>query len=202
MLAIVDYGMGNLYSLANALRRVAPDARIARSPGALRGARGVVLPGVGAFGDGMRNLRPWRPALRRALDGGRPLLGICLGMQMLFDSSEESPGARGLGVLPGEVRRIRGKVRVPQMGWNVVAPVRRDTLFQGVPRGSRFYFAHSYHCVPRRRGDRLAEVDYGWGLCAAVQRGGVRGVQFHPEKSGPLGLRVLGNFSRLCDGGG
>ncbi|OGS41842.1 MAG: imidazole glycerol phosphate synthase, glutamine amidotransferase subunit, partial [Euryarchaeota archaeon RBG_16_62_10] len=155
-----------------------------------------VFPGVGAFGAAMDMLRPVLPELRKAIEGGVPTLGVCLGMQILFERSEESPG-EGVAVLKGEVRRLR-QGRVPQMGWNDVA-WKDDPLFEGVPPEAQFYFANSYVCHPLER-VAVAETAYGEVFPSAVRKGSLCGVQFHPEKSDRPGLRLLSNFVRLAEG--
>lgn len=198
-LAILDYGMGNLASLRNGCRKATGQGSLVRTPAALDRAKAVIIPGVGAFGDGARGLHPFARAIRDKVDEGTPVLGICLGMQVLFERSEESPGARGLGLLEGGVRRLRprGGLPVPQMGWNRVRFNGRSPLFKGLKSGDHFYFAHSYGCVPKARRVWAGTADYGGRVCAAVQNQNLFGVQFHPEKSGPSGLQVLRNFARL-----
>lgn len=198
-LAILDYGMGNLTSLRNGCRKATGHGSLVRSPAALDRADAIIIPGVGAFGDGVRGLRPFARVIRNKVAEGTPLLGICLGMQLLFERSEESPGTRGLGLLEGSVKRLRprGRLPVPQMGWNSVAFDGPSPLFRGLKSGEFFYFAHSYACVPGSRRVLAGSTDYGGRVCAAVREGGLFGVQFHPEKSGPSGLRVLRNIVAL-----
>lgn len=198
-LAILDYGMGNLTSLRNGCRKATGHGTLVRDPADLERAGAVIVPGVGAFGDGVRGLRPFARALRDRVEEGVPLLGICLGMQLLFERSEESPGARGLALLKGSVRRLRPRVRslpVPQMGWNSVRFNGRSPLFEGLRSGDHFYFAHSYACVPESPAVVAGTTDYGGKVCAAVERENLFGVQFHPEKSGASGLKVLRNFAK------
>jgi imidazole glycerol-phosphate synthase subunit HisH len=199
MIAIVDYGMGNLQSVQKALERVGASAVVTRDPAVLEAARGLVLPGVGAFGDAMANLRSQRllaPVLRYA-ESGKPLLGICLGMQLLFDESEEMGRHQGLGLLPGQVVRFpRGDLRVPHVGWNEFRQVRGD-LLASIRDGAHAYFVHSYFVAPEEPLDVLATTEYGIEFAAVVGRGSVYGAQFHPEKSQEVGLQLLKNFVRL-----
>lgn len=190
-LTVLDYGAGNLHSLVKALERGWARVRVESDPDALLAADGMVLPGVGAFGAAATCLAPALPRLRAALEGGYPCLGVCLGMQLLFEGSQEGPGS-GLGVLPGRVRRLEAR-RVPHMGWNTVDVHRRDPLLEGGPLVA--YFANSFVADPEEPGDVLATAEYsGRELPAAVRRHRTWGVQFHPEKSGRRGLEVLAGF--------
>ena len=202
MIAIVDYGVGNLRSVQKALERVGAEAVVSGDPGALDAARGVVLPGVGAFGDGMDQLRARglaEPVLHH-VEAGKPLLGICLGMQLLFEESEEMGQHTGLGLLPGRVVRFpEGELKVPHIGWNQLQ-VRQDPLLEGIADGSYAYFVHSYYVAPAEAEDVLATTEYGIAFAAVVGRGRVWGAQFHPEKSQEVGLRLLQNFARLVGG--
>jgi len=199
--AVIDYGMGNLRSVVNALACLGASPCLARTPEEVRGARGVILPGVGAFGEAVRRLE--ESGMRELLEeirGSIPLLGICLGLQLLYAGSEEAEGARGLGFLPGKVREIRpGEGRkVPHMGWNQLFWEEELLLLRGVAPGSYFYFVHSY-APPVEEGDgwRRAYCVYGEKFTALLEGEGVFGCQFHPEKSGKRGLEVLSNFLRL-----
>lgn len=195
---LIDYGIGNLRSVQKALETVGADVRLSADPADLDTAAKIVLPGVGAFGDGMSNLQRggWIAPLRAALEQGTPLLGICLGMQLLFESSDEAPGLHGLGLLPGVVRRFPADfgLKVPHTGWNQLWPRRETPLLAGLPPGAYAYFNHGYYCAPANPADTLAECDYGLRFAAAVGRGNVFGVQFHPEKSQAVGLQILRNF--------
>jgi len=212
MIVIVDYGVGNLRSVQKALEHVGAPATISSDPAALEpGAAetpgGIVLPGVGAFGDGMAELRRRGlvAPLRRQAAAGRPLLGICLGMQLLFESSEEMGEHRGLGLLPGRVVRFPpGPLKVPHVGWNRLRPGRQSPpgqhpLLAGIAEGAYAYFVHSYYAEPAEPGDVLATTDYGLEFAAVVGRGRVWGAQFHPEKSQEVGLQLLANFWRLVE---
>lgn len=201
MIAIVDYGLGNLKSVKSALDRLGVEAAVTGEPGAILGAEGVIFPGVGAFPRAMDNLRELGilEAVRGAALSGRPFLGICLGLQLLFSESSEHGRHEGLGIIPGQVVRFEaGALKVPQMGWNKVRQERPSPLFEGIADESFFYFAHSYYAVPNDAAAVIGSTDYGVRFAAAVRKGNVFATQFHPEKSGPLGLRMLENFCRLC----
>ena len=200
MIGVIDYGMGNLGSVANALAFLGAPARILKGPDEMADCRALILPGVGAFGDCMANLGQWGyvDPLREWMAADRPLLGICLGLQMLCESSEESPGVEGFGVVPSPVVKFAGGpgLKVPQIGWNRVrrAPGRPECpLFRDVPDGTYFYFVHSYY-LPGAAGWDAGLTDYGGEYASAVWRGRTAAVQFHPEKSQQAGLRMLGNF--------
>jgi glutamine amidotransferase len=195
-IAIVDYGMGNLFSIYNAMNRVSGSPEIVREPEALCGASGIVVPGVGAFGKCMERLTRFEGALSKALQAGTPILGICIGLQVLFDESEESPGVRGMGWIPGRVVRLPEGVMIPQMGWNSISIKRPVEILEGITDGDMFYFVHSYHCVPKDRSVVAATTEHGIELTAAVQKDNLFATQFHPEKSGTKGLTILKNFVR------
>jgi len=210
VIAVLDYGIGNLRSAEKALQRVGADARLVDSCDGADGATGVVLPGVGAFGACARALRSsgLDEVARRALRTAVPFLGVCVGFQLLFEGSEEDSASSGLGELEGVVRRLRGDVKLPQMQWNrtVKVPGARSTMF-GAGDGAGesapwFYYVHSYAPVPvgRSRDAVVATCDYGGEVVAAVERGNCWGTQFHPEKSGRSGLRLLEAFVARCDG--
>lgn len=196
--ALVDYGVGNLHSISKGLERAGASVEVVSDASRLDGAECLVFPGVGAFGAATERIKPAMPAIRNAISSGTPVLGICLGMQVMFERSEESPG-EGLGTFRGEVRRLRAE-RVPHMGWNEVSHS-GDPLFEGVPQGARFYFANSYVCHPMEK-IGIADTRYGETFTSAVRKGRAFGVQFHPEKSGEVGLRLLRNFVGLAEGSG
>ena len=204
MIAIVDYGLGNLKSVKSALERLALEAAITSDAAEILDAGGVVFPGVGAFSRAMQNLERLSliDALREVALSGKPFLGICLGLQLLFSESSEHGRHEGLCIIPGKVTRFAVALKVPHMGWNEVAQENPSPLFAGVEDPSFFYFAHSYFVQPDDPGVVVATTDYGVRYASAVQRGNVFGVQFHPEKSGPVGLAMLANFCRLCPVGG
>jgi len=197
-IAVLDYGIGNLRSAQKALEHVGADARLTDDVKFIRGADAVVLPGVGAVGPCIEALRA-RGLDEVALDAiasGRPFLGVCIGMQMLFESSEESPDVAGLGVLPGRIRRLPDGVKRPQMQWNVLELSRSSEMLEGLEAPVWMYFVHSY--APQMSVDVVATCDYGGPVAAAVERGNVWATQFHPEKSGAPGLALLANFVRAA----
>jgi len=199
--AIVDYGMGNLRSVEKALERRSARPTVTRDAGAIRAADGVVLPGVGAFPKAMRNLRELGldSLVVELVGAGVPILGICLGMQLLFERSSENEGSEGLGLLQGSVKRLPAPgLKVPLIGWMPVAWARGSLLVSGLGEGSSFYFVHSYAPVDVQDQDVLGTADYGRRFVCAVERGTVFGVQFHPEKSSANGLRLLENFAGVC----
>jgi glutamine amidotransferase len=204
MIAVVDYGMGNLRSVQKALQRVGGDARIVETPDAVSSAEKLVLPGVGAFADAMDRLRGQGlvEPLVEAARSDRPFLGICLGLQLLFEVSYEDGRHEGLGVLAGEVVRFdfsarRNKLRVPQMGWNRIRWRRRCPLLEGIPHGAYVYFAHSYHVAPADEKVTLTTTEYGYRFPSSVWRDNLFATQFHPEKSQAVGLKLLENFVNL-----
>jgi imidazole glycerol-phosphate synthase subunit HisH len=200
LVAVLDYGIGNLRSAQKALERVGADARLTADPAVAARAAAVVLPGVGAFGRCAEALRETGldEVATSAVAAGAPFLGICIGMQLLYEASDESPGVPGLGVLPGRVRRLADGVKRPQMQWNVLerAPGRSSGLLAGLGERPWLYFVHSY--APEPGDGVVATCDYGGPVVAAVERGRVWATQFHPEKSGAAGLSVLANFVRLA----
>lgn len=199
MIAVIDYGRGNLGSVEKAFARVGIPAVVTQDARAVDDAEAVVLPGDGAFHDAMANLERLglTAALRRALDGTRPFLGICLGYQLLFSASEEFGEGRGLDVIRGAVRRFPPGRKIPHMGWNEVRHAGDLRLFGGIPDGAHFYFVHSYYPEPAEAGLRTAWCDYGIRFAAAVERGAIHATQFHPEKSQRWGLRLLENFAAV-----
>ena len=193
MIALVDYGAGNLASVRKALSAIGADIRTPAEPGELGRAEGIIVPGVGHFGSTRRLDDEWRGAIRAALDRSVPLLGICVGLQWLFEGSTESPDVPGFGAFPGRCELLRGGgLKVPHVGWNSLSMPKPTRLFEGVPEASQVYFTHSYAAplVPAT----AATTTYGITFSAAVEDGLVSGVQFHPEKSGDVGLRILRNW--------
>jgi imidazole glycerol-phosphate synthase subunit HisH len=196
-IAVLDYGIGNLRSAQKALEHVGADARLTADPDVVRAAAGVVLPGVGAFGRCMDALETSGlvPLVYEAVEREVPFLGICVGMQLLYESSDEAPGRAGLGILPGVVRLVPGDVKRPQMQWNVLRRVRPSGLLDGLPDEAWAYFVHSY-AADTDDDSVVATCDYGGPVVAAVERGRVWATQFHPEKSSRTGLAALANFVR------
>ena len=201
MIVIVDCGAGNLRSVQKGFERVGHAALISDRPADVNSADRVVLPGVGAFGDAMVNLKAGGliEPLLDSIGNGRPFLGICVGLQLLFTESDEMGRHRGFGVFPGSVRRFPHGVRVPQIGWNQVRIRRQTPLLEGIPDDAFFYFVHSYYVDPDLESDCVATTDYALDYTSVAGRGAAYGIQFHPEKSQDLGLLILKNFAeRVC----
>ena len=199
-IAIVDYGAGNLMSVHNSLDFLGYENKIAASPAVIEQAAGVILPGVGAFPDAMDALHA-SGLTDAVLEAARekPFLGICLGMQMLFEESDEVRPCKGLGLLPGRIERIQTGLKLPQIGWNALDILRPNAMTEGVQQGGYVYFVHSFMAVPAEEGDLAAVTDYGARVPAMVARGNLFGCQFHPEKSGKVGLAMLKNFAKLTE---
>ena len=196
-IALIDYGAGNLTSVQKALTAVGADFFVPDAPGALAPAGGVIVPGVGHFAATRALDRAWVDAILDLVGDGKPLLVICLGMQWLFEGSEEAPDCAGLGVLSGRCRRLRvpaglARLKIPHVGWNSLEPLRDAGIVDGVPAGAQVYFTHSF--VAPVSGDTVAATEHGERFASVVQRGQIAGVQFHPEKSGEVGLRILRNW--------
>lgn len=203
MIAIIDYKMGNLRSVQKGFEHAGvQDVQITDDPSVLRRADGIVLPGVGAFRDAAANLKASgvEQELRHQVGAGKPFLGICLGMQLLADMGFEDGEWTGLGFVPGTCERLPGGVKVPHIGWNTVEYPRDSVLFDGIPESTAFYFVHSYRLVPADGGATIGSTEYGVRFSAAVQKDNVFAVQFHPEKSSTMGLRLLANFGRIAQG--
>ena len=200
MIAIIDYGAGNLRSVANAIAKLGYQATVTSNPGDLLGATAVILPGVGAAADTMQNLERLglSEAIRQVVANGLPMLAICVGMQVLFDETEEGGRHRCLGIIPGVVKRLPPGLKIPHMGWNQVHQSIRHPLFDSIPDGANFYFVHSYHAEPRDSAVVAGTTDYGVPFCSALVSGNLMATQFHPEKSGKNGLKMYENFLRLA----
>jgi imidazole glycerol-phosphate synthase subunit HisH len=199
MIAIVDYGMGNLRSVTNAFRKLGGDVVITRKKTVIKESSAIVLPGVGAFGKCIENLKKFDifDLLKELVMNDKRYLGICLGMQVLFESSEEAPGVEGMGVIKGDVPRFKGDVKVPHMGWNSIEAQKEIPVLKGINNGEFFYFVHSYYCRPAEE-VMATKTTYGVDFASSVQRGKLFACQFHPEKSQRAGLRLVQNFIDMC----
>jgi glutamine amidotransferase len=196
MIAVVDYDAGNIRSVTKALESLGAEVRVTGDPADIEKADRIVLPGVGAFGKAAQSLKAkglMKP-LRNAIRTGKPFIGICLGMQLLYERSEENPDARGLGVIKGKVVRFPGGLKVPHLGWNQVFQKASSHVWNEIPDGSFFYFAHSYFGVPADASVIAGETEYGVSYASSIHQGALFGVQFHPEKSQKWGLKLLANF--------
>jgi glutamine amidotransferase len=202
MIAVIDYGMGNIHSVNKALQKFGAKTIITNKPEDIGLCDKAVLPGVGAFDDAMEELKKQKliPAINSLVKAKKPFLGICLGMQLLFETSEEAKSRKGLGLLKGKVIRFkqRGELKVPHMGWNQIKIKNKTKLLSGIEENSFVYFCHSYYPVPMDKEIVAATCDYGASFACAVSKNSIYGVQFHPEKSQSLGLRMLENFVNLC----
>ncbi|NIM07466.1 MAG: imidazole glycerol phosphate synthase subunit HisH [Armatimonadetes bacterium] len=207
MITVIDYGMGNLRSVEKAFEKLGHEAIVSRVPGAILAAGGVVLPGVGAFRQAVHNLHAFSlvSVIRECIGLGKPFLGICLGMQLLFEESEEFETTPGLGIIPGRVVKFSGPafgsetnpsgLKIPHMGWNRLHKVQQAPLLEGVPEGAMMYFVHSYYAVPRDPSWIATTTDHGVEFCSSICRDNLSAMQCHPEKSGSVGLRILKNFA-------
>jgi len=202
MIAIIDYGMGNIHSVNKALQLLGAQTKITNNPKDIRSADKAVLPGVGAFDDAMVELKKQGlvTEIKEFVKSGKPLLGICLGLQLFFEESEEAKNEKGLGLLKGIVKRFEHKsgLKIPHMGWNQIKIANQSPLFNGIGDGSFLYFAHSYYPVPKEEAVTAAVCDYGVEFTAAVSSKNLYGVQFHPEKSQKTGLKIIENFIKTC----
>lgn len=198
MIVVIDYNVGNVRSVCNALHHVGCEAELSRDPARIEKAAGLVLPGVAAFGYAMEALGDAADPVKQAVAAGKPILGICVGHQLLFEESCEYGLHRGLGLVRGTVVAIPPEQTVPHMGWNLVELPGAMDLFAGLGPAKHFYFAHSFHVQVADRQVKVAHTDYGFPLTASIQKANIYGVQFHPEKSGPQGLQVLRNFHEIC----
>lgn len=194
--AIIDYGAGNLFSISKALEQTGLKVKITSNTEDLEKSDTIVLPGVGNFGPAARKLTPLKNTIIEEVTSGKLFLGSCLGMQLLFERSEESPGD-GLGVVQGDVKKFSEKVKIPHMGWNTIVRKRDSPVLNDIPDESYFYFVHSYFSSPDNSKDILAVTTYGKTFTSIVERGNIIGTQFHPEKSGEMGARLLENFASM-----
>ncbi|MHC4462454.1 MAG: imidazole glycerol phosphate synthase subunit HisH [Planctomycetota bacterium] len=201
MIIVIDYNVGNVRSVCNAFRHIGCEVELSCEPQIIEGAAGLVLPGVAAFGHAVGALGSLADLIKQAASSGKPLLGICVGYQMLFDKSSEYGQHRGLGLIHGNVVGIPPGRTVPHMGWNLVNLPEDMDLFVGAGYEKHFYFAHSFYADVADNEARVAYTDYGFALAAAVQKANIYGTQFHPEKSGKTGLKVLHNFAEICEKG-
>ncbi len=203
MIAVIDYGMGNLRSVQKALEEVGAKTLVTSKPADIKKCDKVVFPGVGAFGDAMKEVRRigMDDAIQCAIEDGKAFLGLCLGLQLLFEKSEEAPGVNGLSVLKGEAKRFRfsdkSGLKVPHMGWNTIETVAGSGLFKGIPKDPYVYFVHSYYVKPKDGSVILTTTDYGIEFASGVRKDNIYGLQFHPEKSQAAGLHILRNFIGL-----
>lgn len=199
MIAIVDYGMGNLRSVENALDFLGIKSIITSDKETILNSDGIILPGVGAFPDAIDNIKEagLDKVLKEAVNKGKPLLGICLGMQLLFEESDEVKLSKGLGFLKGRIEKLNIDLKVPHMGWNSLNMEKESPILNGIKKGSHVYFVHSYYAVTGEEGILNAYADYGVKVPGVVSKGNVYGIQFHPEKSGEIGLRMLKNFGEM-----
>ncbi|MFH2138213.1 MAG: imidazole glycerol phosphate synthase subunit HisH [Candidatus Omnitrophota bacterium] len=206
MIAIIDYKMGNLRSVAKAFELVGAKVEITAAKSKLRKAKALILPGVGAFAAGMKNLRALKliPEIEAAAAEGKPFLGICLGMQLLLTESEEHGSHKGLDLIPGKVIKFRSELKIPHMGWNTVNKLKvksqksKVNILRSIPHNSYFYFVHSYYVKPKSRNVVIATSDYGQKFACVIGKDNVYGIQFHPEKSSDLGQKILRNFCKMC----
>ena len=199
MIVVIDYSVGNVRSVCNALRHIGCDVKLSCDTEDIHKAAGVILPGVAAFGYAVAALGSLSEQIKEIAAAGKPLLGICVGYQMLFDRSTEHGEHNGLGLIAGEVVRLHGELTVPHMGWNQVKLPEDMDLFAGLGNQKNFYFAHSYHANVTDPQAKVAYTDYGFAMAASVQKANIYGVQFHPEKSSKSGLQVLRNFVEICE---
>lgn len=196
MIALVDYGAGNLRSVENAVSTLGYRSIITNRSSAILDADAVILPGVGAATDAMANLDKFglTDTIRQVVKAGHPFLGICIGLQILFDITEEGGLQKCLGIIPGKVRKLTGSMKIPHMGWNQVKQLTKHQIFTGIPDNTNFYFVHSYFCIPDNDAVVIATTDYDISFCSVLAKNNLVATQFHPEKSGSWGLKVYDNF--------
>jgi glutamine amidotransferase len=201
-ITIIDYGAGNLRSVVNAISKLSYQAKVTRIPHEVLSAQAVILPGVGAAADTMANLQKLGliSPIRRFIAEGRPFLGVCIGLQILFSGTEEGGWHECLGIIPGVVRRLPPGLKIPHMGWNQVKQRTSPPIFDGIPDGANFYFVHSYYVEPDDRSLVVGETEYGISICSVIARGNLIATQFHPEKSGETGFKIYDNFIKIALG--
>lgn len=200
-IGIIDYGAGNLRSINNALKKVGGDVDIVSTSGEIDNSDALILPGVGNFGDSMKRLEPLREKILKKVEAGTPFLGLCLGLQVLFEGSDEAPGVKGFGILEGRCRRFpESSGKIPHMGWNALKIEKEMLLLEGIEDGDYFYFVHSYYGDSKDKSAVVASCDYGVEFPAVVAQKNVYACQFHPERSGEKGLRILRNFVEIVRG--
>jgi glutamine amidotransferase len=200
MITIIDYGAGNLRSVVNAISRLGYEAKVTTSPAEVLEAKAVILPGVGAAADTMANLRQQGldEPIRQFVAEGKPFLGVCIGMQVLLSDTEEGGSQQCLGIIPGRVRKFAPGLKVPHMGWNQLRQKKAHSIFEGIADGANFYFVHSYYVEPEDKGLVAGETEYGIPFCSVIARDTLIATQFHPEKSGEVGLKIYDNFIRMA----
>jgi glutamine amidotransferase len=200
MITIIDYGAGNLRSVVNAISRLGHEAKVTTSPAEVLKARAVILPGVGAAADTMTSLRQQGldEPIRQFVAGGKPFLGVCIGMQVLLSDTEEGGNHQCLGIIPGKVRKFAPGLKVPHMGWNQLKQKIEHPVFEGIADGANFYFVHSYYVEPEDKGLVAGETEYGATFCSVIAKDNLIATQFHPEKSGEVGLKIYDNFIRMA----
>jgi len=200
MIVIIDYGAGNLCSVTNAIAKLGYQPRITSDPGEVVSAQAVILPGVGAAGDTMASLKRLGlvQMIKQLIAEGRPFLGVCIGLQILFTRTEEGGGCECLGIIPGWVRKLPSGLKIPHMGWNQVKQKVPHPVFEGIPDEANFYFVHSYYVEPEDGSLVAGETEYGISICSVIARGNLVATQFHPEKSGEIGLKLYDNFIKLA----
>jgi len=200
MITVIDYGAGNMHSVLNAVTKLGYQPKVTSNPNDVRSAQTVILPGVGAAADTVDSLKSLGLAdpIARYIGEGRPFLGVCIGLQVLFDSTEEGGGHECLGIVPGSVRRLPSGLKIPHMGWNQVKQKAPHSIFNGIPDGANFYFVHSYYVEPNDKSLVAGETEYGIPICSVIARNNLVATQFHPEKSGEVGLRLYDNFLKMA----
>lgn len=200
MITVIDYGAGNLRSVANAIIRLGYQLKVTNRPRDLAGASAVILPGVGAAGDTMMSLEQmgFVDPIRRFIAENRPFLGVCIGLQVLLTGTEEGGGHQCLDVIPGQVKKLPPGLKIPHMGWNQVKQVQSHPIFKGIPDETNFYFVHSYYGSPEAPEVVAGETEYGISFCSVIVSGNLIATQFHPEKSGELGLKIYDNFLKFA----